>query len=90
MIGTLTRSYMDAIRQGQIALLVVRQQLREIGIGKAVALKANDIAEAIGVPVWEVLEFLEDTVRELLKEKSPESNECDSDGSYKEHNLFTI
>jgi hypothetical protein len=61
---------MDDIRKGQIALLLIKHQLREKGVRLTPNFRreVGNEAKAIGVPIEEATEFVELIVRELVEE----------------------
>lgn len=61
---------MDDIRKGQIALLLIKHQLREKGIRLTPNFKREigNEAKAIGIPIDEAMKFVELVVRELVEE----------------------
>ncbi len=61
---------MDATRKGQIALLLVKHQLREKGVRLTPNFRREigNEAKAIGVSIEETTEFVELIVRELVEE----------------------
>ena len=61
---------MDDIRKGQIALLLIKHQLREKGVRLTPNFRreVGNEAKDIGVPIGEAMEFVELIVRELVEE----------------------
>ena len=61
---------MDAIRKGQIALLVLKQKLREDGVRLTPNMRRQigNTAKNIGISVEEATEFAEGMIRELVEE----------------------
>jgi hypothetical protein len=61
---------MDDIRKGQIALLLIKYQLRERGVRLTPNFRreVENEAKAIGISIKEVMEFMESIVRELVEE----------------------
>ena len=61
---------MDEIRKGQIALLYLKNKIREEGVRLTPNMKRQigNTAKAIGIPVEEATEFSEIMVRELVEE----------------------
>jgi hypothetical protein len=61
---------MDDIRKGQIALLLIKHQLREKGVRLTPNFKREigNEAKAIGISIEEAMEFVEPIVRELVEE----------------------
>ncbi|QQR65388.1 hypothetical protein IPH92_02305 [Candidatus Kaiserbacteria bacterium] len=64
---------MTEARKGEIALLVLKMQMRRDGfrIGKHIQRDIGNEAKAIGIPVEEAQEFIEGVVRELVEETFP-------------------
>jgi len=61
---------MDEVRKGQIALLLIKHQLRKKGVRLTPNFKREigNEAKAIGISTEEAMEFVEPIVRELLEE----------------------
>ena len=61
---------MDNVRKGQIALLLVKHQLREKGVRLTPNFRreVGNEAKAIGISIEEATEFVELIVRELVEE----------------------
>ena len=61
---------MDEIRKGQIALLYLKNNVREEGVRLTPNMKRQigNTAKAIGISVEEAMEFAEIMVRELVEE----------------------
>jgi hypothetical protein len=61
---------MDDIRKGQIALLYLKNKLREEGVRLNPNLRrqVGNTAKVIGIPFEEAMEFAETMVRELVEE----------------------
>jgi len=64
------RSTMDEIRKGQIALLYLKNKIREEGVRLTPNMKRQigNTAKAIGISVEEATEFAEIMIRELVEE----------------------
>lgn len=67
---------MDDIRKGQIALLLIKHQLREKGVRLTPSLKREigNEAKAIGISTEEAVEFVEPIIRELVEEMFTKTN----------------
>ena len=67
---------MDEARRGQIALLYLRNKLREEGVrfSPNMSRQIGNTAKAIGISVEEAKEFAEIIVRELVEESFPKSD----------------
>jgi len=67
---------MDETRRGQIALLYLKNKLREEGVRLTPNFRrqAGNTAKAIGISVEEVMKFSEIIVRELVEETFAESD----------------
>ena len=61
---------MDTARKGQIALLLIKNQLREKGVRLTPSLwiEVGEEAKTIGISIDEAMEFVELIVRELVEE----------------------
>ncbi len=69
---------MDKVRKGEIALMMLEEQLRGEGIRLTPKFKREmgNKAKAIGIPIEEFMEFIEELVRAQVDEvfKKSESN----------------
>jgi hypothetical protein len=68
---------MDPKRQGEIALLLVKQQLREEGVRLTPNFRreVGNKAKAIYISIEELMEFTELIVRELVEETFAKTNQ---------------
>ncbi|MFZ2975197.1 MAG: hypothetical protein WA055_01030 [Candidatus Moraniibacteriota bacterium] len=71
---------MDEIRKGQIALLYLKNKIREEGVRLTPNMKrqVGNTAKAIGISVEEAMEFTEILVRELVEETFPKEKISDA------------